>query len=302
MSDAFAKNAARRLIALALLISPSESREWAAAMSAELEHVEGSFNALSWAAGCLGTALKQLCLSLFSSRKHASDSSDREFFAGAAEVTMTKTAKISLLVLAVASLLFLLAPTFRQALKLTAASWHRSDSAWIAQMQKLGAEAEAKHDARALAFVAMQLNDDWESANGRTQRDKFADEAVQWNADLTWIYYPILSRDRAPYDRDSSDARWMARLEAWDPNNAAVYAREASFYWPRGVTGLNPQSDRTLLARQPTLAQRNGQGFFGIGIRFVYISKNRAAPRRVAALWRRRPSPNAPRHRVLSSL
>lgn len=47
MSDAFAKNAARRLIALALLISPAESREWAAAMSAELEHVEGTFDTLS---------------------------------------------------------------------------------------------------------------------------------------------------------------------------------------------------------------------------------------------------------------
>jgi hypothetical protein len=258
MTNAFAKNAARRLVALALLISPLESREWAAAMSAELEHVEGSFNALSWAAGCLATALKQLCLSLFSLRKHASDSSAREFFAGAAEVTMTKTAKIFLIAFAVASLLFLLAPTFRQALKVTAGSWRLSDSAWLDEMRSLGAKAEANHDAQTLAFVAMQLNNDFESnpqiaAKNLAQRDKFADEAVQWDPRLTWIYCPLLSRYwRWNGNRpDPNDARWLAHLRAWDPTNAAVYSLEASYYRPPKALGWNSEADRAMLANSP---------------------------------------------------
>lgn len=224
-------------------------------MAAELDYVEGSFKALSWSIGCLGTVLKQLCISILSPGA----------FRVETEGTMSKFAKISAVVLLVGSALFLFAPTFQQGLKLTAASWHRSDSAWLSQMQKLGAEAKAKHDAQALAFVAMQFNGDWNedpkvAASNRAERDKFADEAVQWNADLTWIYYPILARDQYPGWSDArdptdvgwparlpNDARWIARLEASDPNNSAVYALAAAFYRPHKLNGLNLKSDRVLL-------------------------------------------------------
>lgn len=251
MQPTLTRKLARRLIALALFISPADSREWTAAMAAELDYVDGSFNTLSWSIGCLGTALKELCISILSQGAFGTET----------EVSMSKTAKMSAVALIVSSALFLFAPTFRQGVELTASSWHRSDAAWLSRMQKLGAEAEAKHDAQALAFVAMQINDDWESTKFRVQRDKFADEAVQWNADLTWIYYPILSRDRRPYPPDANDPRWLARLEAWDPDNAAAYAREASFYWPRGVTGLYPQLDRALLASSPHWLSAMGRAF-----------------------------------------
>jgi len=246
MQHALTRKLARRVIALTLLVSPPDSREWAAAMAAELDHVEGSFEALSWSIGCFGTALKQLCISILSPGALAAET----------EGSMSKLAKISAIVLLIGSSLFLFAPTFQQGVKLTASSWHLSDDAWLSEMRKLGAQAEASHDARALAFVAMQLNDGGESdprigAKDHSLRDKFADEAVQWNAGLTWIYYPILSRDWSPEARDPNDARWSARLEAWNPNNAAVYAREASFYLPRGVTGVNPQAGRDLLANSP---------------------------------------------------
>lgn len=240
------RKAARVLIAASAWISPANTREWTAAMSAELEYVEGSFGALVWAAGCFGTALKQLCISIVSPGALAMET----------EGNMSKFAKISAAVLIVASALFLFAPTFRQGVRLTASSWRRSDDAWLSEMRKLGTEAEARHDAQALAFVAMQLNDAWESdprvvTKDHTLRDKFADEAVQWDANLTWIYYPILSRDRSRDTRSPNDSRWMARLEEWDPSNAAVHAREASFYMPRGLTSLYPESDRALLAASP---------------------------------------------------
>lgn len=164
---------------------------------------------------------------------------------------MTKTARTLLIAFAVASLLFLFAPTFRQALKVTAGSWRLSDSfsdsSWTKEMRSLGAKAEATHDAETLAFVAMQMRYDSEN---RAQRDKFADEAVQWNRQLTWIYFPLL-HDYAVDRGDPNDTRWLACLQTWDPNNAAVYAREASYYRPRGVTGLNPLSDRAVLASSP---------------------------------------------------
>jgi hypothetical protein len=244
MPSPLSKKVARRVMALARFASPPESREWTTAMAAELEYVDGSWKALSWSLGCFGVALKQRCISIFSPHS----------FAVETEVRMSKFAKISAVALVAASALFLFAPTFQQGLKLTAASWHRSDPAWLAEMENLAHKAEANHDSQALAFVAMQLNDDWEAgptAKSRSLRDKFADEAVQANPQLTWLYYPLLSRDRWPYPPDAHDARWMARLQAWDTDNAAVYACEASFYWPHGITSLNAQSDRDLLASSP---------------------------------------------------
>lgn len=242
MQRTLTRNLARRLIALALFFSPADSREWTAAMAAELDYVDGSLKTLSWSIGCLGTALKQLCISILSQGAFGTET----------EGNMSKFAKISAVVLIVSSAVFLFAPTFRQGVKLTASSWHRSDAAWLSQMQKLGAEAEAKHDAQALAFAAMQINDDWESAKNRAQRDKFADKAVQWNADLTWIYYPILSRDRSPDARDPNDARWMTQLQSWAPDNAVVYTLEASYdHRADHALGWDSKADRRLLENSP---------------------------------------------------
>jgi hypothetical protein len=241
MQPTLGKKIARRVMALALLILPPESREWAAAMSAELEYVEGSFSALSWATGCLGTALKNLCLSLFS---------QGSVFAAETEGNMGKFAKISAAVLIIVSALFLFAPTFRQGLKLSTATWNLSDSSWLPKMKNLARRAEATHDAQTLAFVALQMR--YRNLLAQPDRDKFADEAVQWDPNLTWIYsYMLSDYGTTPEQRDSNDARWLARLEAWAPNNAAVYAIEASYERPHDVRGLNPQADRALLTASP---------------------------------------------------
>ncbi len=231
------RRTARALVAAAVWISPANMREWAAAMAAESEYVESSFGALAWAAGCFGMALKQLCISIVSPGALASET----------EGNMGKFAKISAAVLIVASALFLFAPTFRQGVKLTASSWHPSDAAWWAKMRALGLKAEKTHDAKTLAFVAMQLNSDWDvdpkkAVESRTHRDKYADDAVQQDPQLTWIYYPLLNRDHWPDQLDQSDpndAVWLARLQKWDPNNAVVYLAEASYYRPEHALGWN---------------------------------------------------------------
>lgn len=269
MTNAFAKTAARRLMAFAVLISPAESGEWSAAMSAELEHIEGPFDALSWAAGCLGTALKQFCISFFSSVISAIET----------EGAMSKFAKISAVTLALGSILFLFAPTFQQGLKLTSASWHRSDSAWLAKMEDLGHKAEASHDAQTLAFVALQMRYSW-PPDAQSERDKFADEAVQWDQDLTWIYTYMLPGQIGPEHHDPNDSRWLARLEAWAPDNAAVYALEAWPYRP-DVRGLDPQADRALLSASPRWRSAMTKAFSATNYD-SYLSASRELERDVA--------------------
>jgi hypothetical protein len=242
MQSALAKKVARRVMALALFISPPASRDWADAMSAELDYVDGSFKALSWSIGCLGTAMKQLCISIFLPGTVAVET----------EGTMSKFAKISAVALVVGSALFLFAPTFQQAVRLTASGWHRSDAAWTKRITNLGVRAEKEQDAQTLAFVAMQLNENWDSQTKKDgQRDEFADDAVAHDSQLTWVYYPLLARDYWKGQGDPNDARWLALLRKWDPNNAVVYSLEASYHRPEHALGLDYEADRALLANSP---------------------------------------------------
>jgi len=238
MLETMLRNAARRLMAFAIRICPTETRDWAEAMSAEIDYVEGPFSALAWSIGCVGIVLKRLWVSMFRVRATEPDAGS--------EGTMKKIAKVSAIVLAAASVLFVLAPTFRQGLKMAAGSWYHSESWWSGVLHGLGKEAEAKHDAEALAFVAMRI------PKGQ-QRDKFADEAVEWDPRLTWIYYPLLSHDlmQQPGSADADSARWLARLQAWDPDNAAIYALEGSYSRPQENTRWNAKLDRNLLANSP---------------------------------------------------
>lgn len=50
---------------------------------------------------------------------------------------------------------------------------------------------------------------------------------------------------------DASFAHWLARLQAWDPNNAAIYALEGSYSRPQGLAGWNAKLDRNILANSP---------------------------------------------------
>lgn len=258
MQPTLAKKLARRLMALALLISPRNSRAWIRAMAAELDYIDGSSKALSWSIGCFGAALKQRFISLLSPGALVIET----------EGGMSKVAKISAIALVVASALFLFAPTFQQGLKLTAASWHPSDTAWFSKMRALGARAEKNNDAQTLAFVAMQLNGDWESnagstaaAEDRALRDNYANEAVRQQPQLTWIYCSLLNRDYLRGQSDPNDALWLAQLQKSDPTNAEVYAVEAAYYAPAHALGWNTAEDRALLVSAPGWLSRMAKAF-----------------------------------------
>jgi hypothetical protein len=267
--SALCKKTARGLMAAAVFVSPKSSREWTTAMSAELEYVEGSFGALAWAVGCFGTAMKQLCISIISPGA----------FVVETEANMSKFAKISAVALIIGSALFLLAPTFRQGVRLTASSWNSSNSSWLAKMENLAHKAEANHDAQTLAFVALQMR--YRSLEAQPDRDKFADEAVQWDPRLTWIYGYLLSDyGVASEQRDPNDGRWLDLLEAWAPENAAIYAIEASYDRPRGVRGLNPQADRALLVHSSRWLSAMNKAFSATNYD-SYLSQARTLERNV---------------------
>lgn len=258
MRDGALRTAARGLMALALRICPSEARDWAAAMSAELEYVEGSFHALLWAMGCVGIVLKQFCVSLFTAGRKEPGSLLSEKMRGS-EGAMQRLAKVSAIVLALGSLLFLLAPTFQQGLRITAKSWDLSESSWDKTLQRLAKTAEANHDAEALAYVAMGIPQS-------TQRDEFADEAVRWDSRLTWIYYQLLFRDHmySPDQVSPNSTRWLSNLEEWDSDNAAVYAVEGALARPSHLPGWNTSADQVLLERSPAWLNAMGKAFSAV--------------------------------------
>lgn len=124
-----------------------------------------------------------------------------------------------------ASLLFFLAPVFRQAFRVSLLQWHyvfhvpytvdsweRADST----LETLAKKGEENHDADALAFVATR-------SMNQEMATRLANEAVHLDPKLTWIYANIF----AGYPPRAEAAQWVAELEKFDPQNAVPYLMAA---------------------------------------------------------------------------
>jgi hypothetical protein len=123
----------------------------------------------------------------------------------------------------VLSLALLALPGFRQALN-TISLPLKTDlleegffsTRTLAQMER---QAAAQADARALAFVALHHPDINEAARA-------AEKAIALDSHLTWIS----ARFARVYPLDHDPAPWIARLKAWDPDNAFPYLLEAGVH------------------------------------------------------------------------
>jgi hypothetical protein len=99
--------------------------------------------------------------------------------------------------------------------------------------------ARQKRDARTLAFAAMHGNE------GAEERMKLAAEATALDPQLTWIYskvYAVVSYG----DKGSPEVKQaVAKLEAWDPDNAVPYLYEGEqiLTGPKGIGGGLPKLD-----------------------------------------------------------
>jgi hypothetical protein len=191
-------------------------------MLSELHHIEGDWAALLWAIGGASVLAKHALLSA------VIPASNRPIVASGGELftkegPMRKTILAAAAVCAVASLLFFLAPAFRQAFRVSLAQWNcvlHVRPVYVTLpyrepgLEALARQAEQKHDAEGLAFVAVRQRH-WDALESA----RLADEAIRLDPKLTWVYAVVAVRNPVLSEID----RWVPKLEQWDPQNALPY-------------------------------------------------------------------------------
>ena len=215
---AYPRRIAALLLRFAIWIAPHDALDWGRGMFSELNHVQGNWAALIWAVGGASVLAKHALLSVILPASHRRTvSSTSELFTN--EGPMRKTTLAAIGACTVASLLFFLAPFFRQAFHVSLAQWHNVihvQSEFDAQgsgkyrgLEALAREAEKNHDAEGLAFVATRTTNQSESA-------RLAEEAVHLDPKLTWIYAVVAVQ----YPSLPEVNQWVPLLQQLDPQNA----------------------------------------------------------------------------------
>jgi len=195
---------------------PAGSRDWARAMQAELPEIMDANESLKWLAGGM------------MSLTHAWW--NRILFGRGAQIEATRPIKspgvwsAALLLIALGACAL---PPMRQGMTAVFDTWQGIwGRASDAQLEKMGRTAEQNHDAKALADVAMKLPVTEETL-------RWADLAVSLNPNLTWIYFEMEGGIPTYRMKDADFALRVARLEQWDPENAAPYLLEAGRVFDR---------------------------------------------------------------------
>ena len=218
MPEPHLRRLATSLLRWGIRVAPQETAEWGHAMLNEMNHVKGNWSALLWSLGGTGVLAKQALLSLIlpSRKGRIAAGSGGELFAK--EGPMSKTTPAFIGACIVASMLFFLTPVFRQAIRVSleplygvmgSDCCHRQRT----ELKAIARQAEQKHDAEGIAFVATRIWDDLpESA-------RLAEEAVHLDPKLIWLYAVVPGR----YSSGSKLDRWMGELQNYDPQNALPY-------------------------------------------------------------------------------
>jgi hypothetical protein len=212
MPVAYPRHIAALLLRFAIRIAPRDSLDWGHAMLAELDHVQGDWAALLWSLGSAGVLIKHALLSLiFPSRNRPTIPSGGDLFSK--EGSMRRPALAITAACVIASLLFFVAPVFRQAFRVSLLPWQivlKTDYRSLSpELQSIVKKAEQDHDSEALAFVAFRHPQSSEGAG-------LADEAVRLNPNLVWVYAIVAVRGPSLPEID----RWVPALERLDPQNA----------------------------------------------------------------------------------
>jgi tetratricopeptide (TPR) repeat protein len=216
MPSAYPRRAANWLMRFARRITPPDQTDWARAMQSELDHVEGDWAALRWAVGGASVLARHaLVRAVLPGTDPRSESLAKEPFS-TEDKFMRKITLVAAGICTVASLLFFVAPAFRQAFRVSLTQWHEIIHATYPYSQPvpeaLARRAEQQHDAEGIAFVALRDDDETESA-------RLAEEAVHLDPNLTWVYAAVAVRYPMLPEVDG----WVAQLEKWDPQNALPY-------------------------------------------------------------------------------
>ena len=207
---ALPRRVAAFLLQSAISIAPRDTLDWGHAMLAELRHVQGNWAALLWSLGSAGVLAKHALLSvIFLSRNRPTDLSGGDLFSK--DGPMRRPALAITAACLIASLLFFVAPVFRQAFRVSLLPWQilfKTDYRRLSpELQSIVNKAEHDHDAEAQAFVAFRHPQSSESV-------RLADEAVRLDPNLIWVYAIVAVRAYSFPDR------WVPALERFDPQNA----------------------------------------------------------------------------------
>ncbi len=209
---AYPRRIASLLLRFGIWIAPHDTLDWGHGMLSELNHVQGNWAALLWSLGSAGVLAKHALLSLiFPSRNRPTIPSGGDLFSK--EGLMRRPALAITAACVIASLLFFVAPVFRQAFRVSLLPWQivfNTDYRRLSpELQSIVKKAEQDHDAEALAFVAFRHPQSSEGA-------RLADEAVRLDPKLIWVYAIVAVRGPSLPEID----RWVPALERFDPQNA----------------------------------------------------------------------------------
>jgi hypothetical protein len=216
---AYPRQVATLLLRFAIWIAPHDTHDWGHGMLSELNHVPGNWAALIWSIGGAGVLAKHAILAVILPGNHRRTvSSASELFSK--EAPMRRATLAAIATCTVASLLFFLAPVFRQAFYISLAQWrdilHVRRSFGYREvdpaLDALAEKAEQNHDAEALAFVAAR-------EPNRSESVRLAEEAVHLDPSLTWLYAVVAVQWSSFPELD----RWVSALEKLDPQNALPY-------------------------------------------------------------------------------
>jgi len=240
------RHAATVLLESAISIAPPDARVWGQAMRSELSYVEGRWAALMWAFGGASMMAKHALISLLiPGRRGQIIALGGGLFAR--NISLRKAVLVSAGGFILAALLFFAAPPFRQALRVSLAAW--SDLFQLTtqnsqpRLRALSKLAESRRDPEGLVFAAARLSDARESA-------RLAEEAVQLDPNLTWIYAVVAVRHP-----ELADIReWVPKLEHWDPKNALfrfIIAESIDMDLVSKASKLTPKEERDEIENDP---------------------------------------------------
>ena len=258
------------LLQSAISIAPRDTLDWGRAMLAELHYVQGNWAATLWSLGSAGVLAKYALLSLiFPSRNRPTIPSGGDLFSK--EGPMRKPALAIIAACVIASLLFFVAPVFRQAFRVSLLPWQivfEPDYYRLRpELQSIVEKAEQDHDAEALAFVAFRHPQSSESA-------RLADAAVRLDPNLIWVYAIVAVGGCPPPETD----RWVPALERFDPQNALAHL----------ITAEKIDCDQVLREKVPHRAEDEPPAWQGaMGAAFesakldTYSSQRRELDRRI---------------------
>jgi hypothetical protein len=198
---------------------PEETRHWGLAIEAELSDINSPSASVFWALGgvmLLTRAWWNHLLHSWMRPAGVPEGSPLEQLTKNAS-RVPRTPRFVTAILLLVSSAALLIPDVRDGMRASFDAWHVSsaeafdDSTAVAPLRK---QVNLNHDPQAMALLALLSND-------KTERIRLANDAVQRDPSLTWIYSEVRTTDGVKSSwRNPLPAEWLDKLQKWDPDNA----------------------------------------------------------------------------------